>query len=286
MSDKRRDDGGEPSMEEILASIRKIISEDTEGQSGGGQDSGGKGGQTARQDAGQSAEADADVLDLAEAAEPTDADADEPLELGEPADDDASLDSAPDNADDDALDLTEAVDETETAAEDSDPEMPEAQAADPLADAPDSEADSGADPGADSDDDPFADLAGADPSSDDDDDMPAATAPEPAGQTQESAEMGTDANRQSTVSQQTEDAAVGQLTELARAANAAEGGSDRPKSDADRILENMVREALRPQLQAWLDQNLPTLVERIVREEVRRMTRRAETIAEDEQAES
>jgi len=66
MSDKRRDDGGEPSMEEILASIRKIISEDTEGQSGGGQDSGGKGGQTARQDAGLQLAELAAELDLDE----------------------------------------------------------------------------------------------------------------------------------------------------------------------------------------------------------------------------
>jgi hypothetical protein len=72
------------------------------------------------------------------------------------------------------------------------------------------------------------------------------------------------------------------MTTLARAANAADRGGDRPQSDADRILEQMVREALRPQLQEWLDQNLPTLVERIVRQEVRRMATRAEAVADQD----
>lgn len=41
-------------------------------------------------------------------------------------------------------------------------------------------------------------------------------------------------------------------------------------------LENLVLEALRPSLKAWLDQNLAPLVERVVREEVRRLARRVE----------
>jgi cell pole-organizing protein PopZ len=41
-------------------------------------------------------------------------------------------------------------------------------------------------------------------------------------------------------------------------------------------LEALVLEALRPSLKAWLEQNLAPLVERVVREEVRRLTRRVE----------
>jgi cell pole-organizing protein PopZ len=40
-------------------------------------------------------------------------------------------------------------------------------------------------------------------------------------------------------------------------------------------LEEMVKELLRPQLQEWLDQNLPGLVERLVREEIERLARAA-----------
>jgi uncharacterized protein len=40
-------------------------------------------------------------------------------------------------------------------------------------------------------------------------------------------------------------------------------------------LEEMVKELLRPQLQEWLDLNLPGLVERLVREEIERLARAA-----------
>jgi uncharacterized protein len=38
-------------------------------------------------------------------------------------------------------------------------------------------------------------------------------------------------------------------------------------------LEEMVREALRPALQSWIDQNLPDLVERMVQSEIERVIR-------------
>ncbi|GGF13545.1 pole-organizing protein PopZ [Aliidongia dinghuensis] len=40
-------------------------------------------------------------------------------------------------------------------------------------------------------------------------------------------------------------------------------------------LEELVRELLRPQLQDWLDRNLPGMVERLVREEIERLARAA-----------
>ena len=39
----------------------------------------------------------------------------------------------------------------------------------------------------------------------------------------------------------------------------------------DRSLDDLVRETLRPMLQAWLDENLPGLVERLVRAEITRV---------------
>ena len=44
-----------------------------------------------------------------------------------------------------------------------------------------------------------------------------------------------------------------------------------PLGGADRTLEGIVRDMLRPLLQTWLDENLPRLVERLVREEIARV---------------
>jgi cell pole-organizing protein PopZ len=44
-------------------------------------------------------------------------------------------------------------------------------------------------------------------------------------------------------------------------------------SNNARTLEDLVKEMLRPMLKAWLDDNLPTLVERIVRQEIERVSR-------------
>ncbi len=44
---------------------------------------------------------------------------------------------------------------------------------------------------------------------------------------------------------------------------------------ADRTIEQVVREELRPLLKEWLDQNLPSVVERLVKQELERMASRA-----------
>jgi cell pole-organizing protein PopZ len=38
-------------------------------------------------------------------------------------------------------------------------------------------------------------------------------------------------------------------------------------------VEDLMKEMLRPMLKAWLDDNLPSLVERLVRAEIERVTR-------------
>jgi cell pole-organizing protein PopZ len=40
-----------------------------------------------------------------------------------------------------------------------------------------------------------------------------------------------------------------------------------------RTLEDLVRDMLRPMLKIWLDENLPRLVERLVRAEIERVSR-------------
>ncbi|WP_432643861.1 PopZ family protein [Pannonibacter phragmitetus] len=41
-----------------------------------------------------------------------------------------------------------------------------------------------------------------------------------------------------------------------------------------RTLEDLVKEMLRPMLKSWLDQNLPVMVERLVRQEIERVVRK------------
>lgn len=78
------------------------------------------------------------------------------------------------------------------------------------------------------------------------------------------------------VSAATTAAAVAALTEVPRAV-----ANNRPLEPqtiigGQKTLEAVVRDAMAPHLSAWLDENLPSLVERVVQEEVRRMVRRAE----------
>jgi cell pole-organizing protein PopZ len=40
-----------------------------------------------------------------------------------------------------------------------------------------------------------------------------------------------------------------------------------------RTIEELVREMLRPMLKSWLDDNLPSLVEKLVRAEIERVSR-------------
>ena len=44
-------------------------------------------------------------------------------------------------------------------------------------------------------------------------------------------------------------------------------------SNNARTLEDLVKEMLRPMLKNWLDDNLPSLVERLVRAEIERVSR-------------
>ena len=48
-------------------------------------------------------------------------------------------------------------------------------------------------------------------------------------------------------------------------------GTELPLGDVERTLEGIVREMLRPLLQAWLDTHLPGIVEQLVREEIARV---------------
>lgn len=78
----------------------------------------------------------------------------------------------------------------------------------------------------------------------------------------------------SLLSQSTAQASANALSGLSRMLNG--GGvniSSQPIGDGHKTLESMVLELLRPILKDWLDQNLPTIVERIVQKEIQKITR-------------
>ncbi len=78
------------------------------------------------------------------------------------------------------------------------------------------------------------------------------------------------------VSERTAAASVSALSQLS-ALGARDQLGSMPLGDAGRTLEDLVRELLRPMLRDWLDANLPQLVERLVQEEIRRMSREAQS---------
>lgn len=69
-------------------------------------------------------------------------------------------------------------------------------------------------------------------------------------------------------------AATGSLASLVHAVDQAKGGA--ALGDANRTIEDLVKEVMRPMIREWLDENLPGIVDRIVRREVERLSRTAE----------
>ncbi len=75
------------------------------------------------------------------------------------------------------------------------------------------------------------------------------------------------------VSQTTAAASMAALSQLSTLSAQRQQISDIPLGDANRTLLEVVRELLRPMLKDWLDTNLPPLVERLVQEEIRRVSK-------------
>ncbi len=246
----------EPTMEEILASIRKIISEDEpeEGVSGDSE------AETAAPEAEEGASEDSEDDDGAEAAadeaaDEADDDSDEPLELTQMVGEDGNV-----------VDLKAHQEETAAAEAEDEPEVtlePEAEEDDEAE--PAVEEDSEIELEADSEE-PAEDLEqeeeeAEDVEEDDDDDIPL---PSPS----EEVEEGLVSAMTATLATDT----ISQLSDVLTAESVPVGGS----SAADKTLEALVRETISPHLKAWLDANLSDLVERIVRDEIKKMVKRAE----------
>jgi uncharacterized protein len=192
----------EPSMEEILASIRRIIAEDNDAPVSADDSPG--------QDAKPATPAAPESAALAsQAAVPAAAKEDDVLELTEVVEDEPPVPSP-------ANDAAAAQSQPEEPAMSADPEMPEPHVVSPAA-----------------------------------------------------------AERDRLLSNTTAAASVAALTQLV-ARGPRDKSGELPLGGVDRTLEDMVRELLRPLLKDWLDEHLPGLVERLVKDEIARLVREAQ----------
>ena len=80
-----------------------------------------------------------------------------------------------------------------------------------------------------------------------------------------------DPDRERIVSAATSGAAAAAFAQLGALPRERRNEPELPLGGAKRTLEEIVREMLRPLLQAWLDDHLPGIVERLVREEIARV---------------
>ncbi len=191
----------EPSMEEILASIRRIIAED---------------GEEGEQPAEEMAESDDQPE--AEAVEPEPEPELEPEPEPEPEPESEPEPIVEQGEDDDVLELTEVVEEdaAEQPAAEAEPAPVEEIESEPVAQEP-----------------------------------PAVSEP--------------GAGEDHLVSESPALVASSSFQELASVARL-------PLGEHDKTLEQITKELLRPLLRAWLDQNLPPLVERLVKSEIERLS--------------
>ena len=197
----------DPSMEEILASIRRIISE----------------GEPSEDDAAEDEVSEQETeLELADA---------EPEPEPEPEPEAEAVEEPPEAESDDVLELTEKVEDDGTVVS--------------------------LNAGADTEVEYEVDLV-------DDDTAPGL--PEPEREVVES-----DEDR--LVSDEAAAVSAGAFNELARSvAESAAPEAGMRLGGSDRTIEDVVREAVRPLLKDWLDRNLPGLVQKLVQDEIRRLS--------------
>lgn len=280
------DGQGEPSMEEILASIRRIISEDDKEEAEQTDQAAGDSAQADPEALAATDSVDDDILDLTDKAEAPGGDVSDPASAEDNAfavnpEPDTTLDDLP--PDDLPEDTAQA---TEEAAPDPFAALEDAGFGDELEKAQQDGQDETADTLA---TDTLDDMSGSEVQ----DDMTSMPEPEidEAGQTESAlddglggnavqnepeAPMSRDNSEEDLVSSATAAATVAALSEASRDVRSQARAAEDLPIQSDKTLEGLVREAVKPLLKDWLDQNLAPLVERVVREEVRRMVRRAE----------
>jgi uncharacterized protein len=80
-----------------------------------------------------------------------------------------------------------------------------------------------------------------------------------------------EAARERIVSAATSGAAAAAFAQLGALPGDRRRHGEMPPGGTERTLEEIVRDMLRPMLQSWLDEHLPSIVERLVREEIARV---------------
>lgn len=229
----------EPSMEEILASIRQIISDDEPEQPA--------------DDESPKEEADAEP-ELESAADEVISESDLDALFADPAPAEPEPEEEPSDDLDDGFASVAAEPEPESEPE---PEMELDEDEDVL------DLASMAEPSADMSDEPFdppEDLDFAEPEPEPEPD----SIPEPMTAAPEPVVHEPLAPAAPLLSQQTDSAVSSAFADLASTM----------LSGNARTLEDLVQDMLRPMLKSWLDENLPTMVEKMVREEIERVARR------------
>lgn len=101
--------------------------------------------------------------------------------------------------------------------------------------------------------------------------------PEPAFETKPVAALEPVARPDRLVSGAAAAASIAAMSQLAAASPRAAPLANLALGDAGRTLEDLVRELLRPMLKEWLDAHLPKTVERLVQDEIQRMSREAQS---------
>ena len=234
-------------MEEILASIRRIISED------GDED-------TAAETKAAAEEAEVPEVLAEPEPEPEAAEEEDVLELTDEVQDDGTVvnlntgeavaeEAAPENAVEEAADeLSPEADDVELEMVDADEVTEDVEAVVEPEPAPEPEPESEPEP------------------------APAAVAePEPA-------EALATAAAGRLVSENPAMSSVSSLSALAAAVDTHRRAVD--PSIGPRTIEDLVKDVMRPMIRDWLDDNLPSLVERMVGREIERLTREAEDISQ------
>jgi hypothetical protein len=90
-------------------------------------------------------------------------------------------------------------------------------------------------------------------------------------QTETGVQSRSEIGRERILSSATSGAAAAAFAQLGALPRERRREGELPLGGVDRTLEDIVRDMLRPLLQTWLDENLPGMVERLVREEIARV---------------
>ncbi len=262
MSDPKTDQ--EPTMEEILSSIRRIISEDNEAEPEEE-----KGGTVGKEQTAQGKPAQQDEpadLEAAEGDGERDFE-DNVFDLTEMVSEDGSVVSIKPGAEAEASAQPESEAQPEPEAEpESEPEAePETEAAaepEPVAAAPEPEPEPEPAPEPEPEAEPEPAAAAPEPVPE-----PAAVAaaPEPQEVRQP--------DQDSLVSDIAANATTGSFAQLSQKVTSVHGV---PMGASARTLEEVVKELLKPMLKAWLDENLPPLAERLVEREIAKLAHRGD----------